>query len=382
VNFSSRTPLGKPIRLFWALLTIGALSPCLMHAQDPPLASPRLIAYYTSWSKYNNPPYAYSSKQIPYTQLTHIEHAFVLLNAKANGVLTVPKGFLEAKLISDAHAAGVKVLLSIGGSGNNQWSLFSKMAQSEKFRQAFVKNVHTFLTKHKYDGVDIDWEFPASGDLSDCTTLMQELRNGLPAPWLISMAVPANGDNTAPGLNIPALAPIVDFFNVMTYDFTGAWDPYAGLNSPLYQDPADPLQTGSVKTSMDLYQNTYGVSSSQLNIGTPFYGYEFQGADALWEACGSCTVSQQNYGSYIKPLINEQGWEAEFDNAAQSPYLVNTASPGFITYDNTSSVSAKTTYILKTRGFGGVFIWDLSQDYDGKSQDLLNSMYTAWKAAK
>jgi chitinase len=149
------------------------------------------MGYYTSWSKYNNPPYAYSYKQIPYAELTHIVRAFVLLNPKANGKLTVAKGFLEPKLITSAHAAGVKVMLSIGGAGNNQAALFSTMSKSEKFRQTFVTSIHTFLEKYKYDGVDVDWEFPASGDLSNCTTLMQELRNGLPEPtWLISMATP------------------------------------------------------------------------------------------------------------------------------------------------------------------------------------------------
>src|SRR3979411_3289867 len=52
-------------------------------AQTPPSTSKRLLGYYPEWSKYNNPPYVYSADQIPYTQLTHISHAFVLLDAKA-----------------------------------------------------------------------------------------------------------------------------------------------------------------------------------------------------------------------------------------------------------------------------------------------------------
>jgi chitinase len=352
-------------------------------AQDAASSSKRLLGYYPSWSKYNNPPYVYTAEQIPYTQLTHIAHAFLLLDEKADGTIDVPSGFVEPALLTKAHAAGVKVLVSIGGGDGIQGPRFNKMAKEESYRQAFVKNVHAFLTKYKYDGVDIDWEVPNAKDTSDCTTLMQELRDELPAgEWLISMAVTSDPPDYGAGLDIPALAPIVDFMNVMTYDFTGSWAGYAGLNSPLYQDPADPIQSGSVTTSMDLYANTYGVPLAQLNIGTPFYGYVFDGVDALWGLCGKgCTAGEQNYGSYIKPLLTSSEWKKETDKSAASPYMVNGSADKFITYDSVSSTSAKTSYVMK-QGFGGVFMWELSADYDGKGQDLMNAMYEAWVKAK
>lgn len=113
--------------------------------------------------------------------------------------------------------------MSIGGGDGIQGPRFNKMARSETSRQAFVQNVHAFLTANGYDGVDIDWEIPNAQDMSDCTTLMQELRNELPSgQWLISMATPSDPRSWGAGLDIPALAPIVDFMNVMTYDFTGS----------------------------------------------------------------------------------------------------------------------------------------------------------------
>src|SRR3981081_2301421 len=64
-------------------------------AQTPAASPKRLLGYYPEWSKYNNPPYVYSADQIPYNQLTHISHAFVLLDSKANGTLQIPQGFIE-----------------------------------------------------------------------------------------------------------------------------------------------------------------------------------------------------------------------------------------------------------------------------------------------
>jgi chitinase len=368
---------------FSPVVLCGLLLSCAAWAQSDASVAKRLLGYYPEWSKYNNPPYVYSAAQIPYKQLTHISHAFLLLDAKTDGTLDVPSGFVETALISNAHAAGVKVLVSIGGGDGIQGPRFNKMARDEAYRQNFVKNVHTFLAANGYDGVDIDWEVPNAKDTSNCTTLMQELRNELPAgQWLISMATPADPRNYGQGFDIPALAPLLDFMNVMTYDFTGSWAGYAGLNSPLYQDPADPIQSGSVKTSMDLYADTYGVPLGQLNIGTPFYGYVFNSVDALWAACGKCASSEQNYGSYIEPLLHSSEWKKKSDKSARSPYMVNASAGKFITYDNASSTSAKTSYVMKERGFGGVFMWELSADYDGKSQELMSAMYRAWVAAK
>jgi len=370
------SPRTLSICLWTLIILVPGYVRCSLAAQESASSPKRLLGYYTSWSKYNAPPY--SSAQIPYFKLTHIAHAFVLLTAAADGSLQIPSGMLEPALISRAHKAGVKVLVSIGGGDGIQGPRFNQMASSESSRQNFVANVLNLVTKAGYDGVDIDWEVPDAVDANDCTTLMQELRNGMPSPWLISMAVTADPQNYGQGFNIPALAPIVDFFNVMTYDFYGPWSGATGLVSPLLQDPGDPEQVGSVKTSMDLYQNQFGVPLSKLNIGTPFYGYEWDGVDTNWTSCASCASSSQSYGTYIQQRINQRRWAFGYDKAALAPYLTNATLPGFITYDGVTSTGRKVGYV-KTRGFGGVFMWELSQDYDGKSQDLLNAMYQAWK---
>lgn len=369
-------------RYIWAgfgLLLIAMMGSTALPANAQPGASiqKRLLGYYPEWSKTQTPPY--TAEQIPYGKLTHIAHAFVLLTAKVDGTLQIPSGMIEPALIQKAHRAGVKVLVSIGGGDGIQGPRFNRMARSEEHRQAFVVSVRDFLIKFGYDGVDIDWEVPNAEDSSNCTTLMQELRNGLPSPWLITMAVTADPESYGQGFNIPALTPIVDFFNVMTYDFYGTWSGATGLVSPLLQDPRDPQQTGSVKTSMDLYENAYGVPLAKMNIGAPFYGYEWDGADMLWSACSSCAAYSWNYGTYIKQRINQQGWQNHTDpETGGSPYLTNLSIPGFITYDGVASTEKKIRYV-KSRGFGGVFTWELSADYDGKSQDLLDAMYDAWK---
>jgi uncharacterized protein (TIGR03437 family) len=172
----------------------------------------------------------------------------------------------------------------------------------------------------------------------------------------------------------------------MTYDFHGPWSNHAGHNSPMILSASDPGLEGSLTTSMDLFEKTYGVPRQKLNFGTAFYGYDFEGAKSLWDIC-NCgkTTTSVNYGTDIKPRINRLGWKSYFEKVAQAPYLLSEGSgrgPGFVTYDDASSTAAKTTLVLSTRKMGGMFMWDLSADYDGTSQDLLDAMYAAFVSAR
>jgi GH18 family chitinase len=96
----------------WAILMVAILMP---HANAqhalPNHLSKRVVGDYGYWSKYQTP--AYGAAQIPYQKLTHINHAGVSFDA--TGSLSVPQGFLEPELNNLAHAAGVKVMLLLGG---------------------------------------------------------------------------------------------------------------------------------------------------------------------------------------------------------------------------------------------------------------------------
>ena len=365
-------------RVLAAFLGLPALT---LGAAHPVNAAPaRLLAYYGFWDRGQKP--AYSAAQIPFNELTHIFHTNLVVGPNGTGAIEVPKGFLEPALLSGAHAAGVKVIVDISGPAKD----FAKVAASAKARTAFAQNALAFVRKYGYDGVDIDWEVPKAKETADCTAFFQALRSALPAPaYLLSLAIPADPPSWGQGFDVPRLAATVDFFNVMTYDFTGPWGAYAGHNSPLYQSPHDPGQEGSLQTSMQLFATTFGVAPAQLNIGTAFYGYYFKGFGSLWQSCdGRCgnAVSQVTYGTSIKPLIGSQGWTAKFDKAADAPYLLHAAPDDFITYDDATSTADKVAYVIGSQGFGGMFMWELSQDYDGQSQDLLTAMWAEFQAVR
>ena len=339
----------------------------------------RIVADYTSGSKFLNPPYDVA--QIPFHKLTHIIHAGVPWNS--DGSLSIENGFVEPDLIRKAHEHGVKVMLLSGGD-------FGAIEASPQVFDTVLANLKQFVTENDYDGIDIDWEFPSNAtDRAFFVTLMRRLRETFPSPryTLSADLAPWNGDF----YDTKKLKDYATFFNLMVYDCAGPWTSSAHLNSPIFWDNRDPQPEecepgASDQQAAELFLKT--IPAKQINIGTPFYGYYYTNVTGLFGFCpnalttpdGFCddTVLTMNYGPNIKQLINKQGWHREYDPFALVPYLVRAdGSPGFITYDDAFSTYARVHYADWDLGLGGTFMWSLDADYDGHSQDLLDAMYRA-----
>jgi chitinase len=368
----------KVVALFAALAVLLLLVASSVQAQtanSAPILTKRLIADYGYWSRTQTPPY--SSDQIPFQKLTHINHAGVSFDA--NGNLIVPSGFIEKALITKARAHGVKVMLLLGGDA------FTAIQSTSTGLATLLANLKSFITEYGYDGVDIDWEYPeTSGDQAFFRRLMLGLRSFFPSPYLISADVAPWGGT---GYDFPDTKLIVDWFNIMTYDCAGPWTDSAQLNSAIFWDNNDPeayncQPGGSVKDAIDIYTQQLKISPEQLNIGTPFYGYVYHKADALWGFCPnqdcSNSVDYENYGTFFKQRINAMGWRTYYDPYSLVPYMLKAdGSDGFITYDDPSSTFYRVWYTDWARGLGGTFIWELDADYDGTTQDLLDAAYSA-----
>jgi len=330
-----------------------------------------LTGYYVYWEP------SYRASRVPLASLTHVAHAFVWPNADAT--LNVPEGYLEPDLLSEAHAVGTKVLVSIGGAGATQDANFRTIVGSPALIATFASSVAAFVVSHGYDGIDLDWENPHdANDRAGFTTLISTLRAVLPRPKVFTMAV--TGTNwSGQWIDYSAIDSDMDYYHLMAYDQYGGWAGVSGHNAALLPSSA-PDASSNDQAYVDYLVNTRGLAPSKVVLGVPFYGYRYEGSTALGDDCGGdCSGASQMAYSAITPLIGN-GWTRHWDDAAKVPWLTHDGASGLISYDDAESIDAKVHWALQTRGLGGVFTWELSQDAAGNADPLLDAMRTAYDA--
>ena len=316
-----------------------------------------VVGYYPDWNRTLLPPSA-----IPYQSLTHILHAFLL--PAADGTVPGMSGFAYADLVQTAHLHNVKVLVSLGGWGGSGG--FSSMCADTAARRRFVAAMTSFCASSGYDGVDIDWEYPADAtDRNNFRILVSELRqslNSLTPHRFISIAAPSTGWS-GQWFDVAGMLNDLDWIGMMTYDFYGSWTAKAGPNAALY---------GSFSTNSEGwvdYSATYylgrGVSQEKLLIGIPLYGWVFNASSLYGTSTGA---TQASYASIIPRL--QQGWTRYWDDVGSVPYMINGAGTQLISYDDSLSVATKCAYVVN-KGLGGAIIWALGQDKLGNRQPIM-----------
>ncbi|MCA9948820.1 MAG: hypothetical protein KDE48_04190 [Anaerolineales bacterium] len=187
----------------------GVVVTAVSQPTETPMSRPtpapfRVLAYVTS---------GIVPETILYDRLTHINYAFLIPNPDGT-FAPFANGWKLKKIVADAHAADVEVLISVGGWG---WEKeFEMLAANPVSRAAFIKNLQAFVAEYELDGVDMDWEYPLPGESAQNFLLLsQELRAAFPDK-LLTTAVVSYGAN-ADGILSEAF-PIYDTINVMTYD--------------------------------------------------------------------------------------------------------------------------------------------------------------------
>ena len=88
---------------------------------------------------------------------------------------------------------------------------------------------------------------------------------------LLTAAFPASASQAA-YIDWGTIVTILDQFNIMTYDFHGAWDPLCNHNSPLYPSAgADSAQMRGCRLHT-VHIALSAIPASKINLGLPFYG--------------------------------------------------------------------------------------------------------------
>lgn len=109
-------------------------------------------------------------------------------------------------------------------------------------RQRFIKQTTQFIQKFKFDGLDLDWEYPAlrggrPEDKQNFVLLVKEFREEFNKHnLLLTSAFGASKKTIDLAYDVRALSYSLDFMHIMCYDYGGSWDKKIAPNAPLTSD--------------------------------------------------------------------------------------------------------------------------------------------------
>lgn len=357
-----------------------------LHAQEPK----KIVGYYAGWSIYRNP--VFKPSNIDASLVTHINYAFIKVDTQGNIILFDPwsdidyrsdwnltkpfwGNFEQLVQLKKKHPH-LKTLFSVGG-----WTLsdtFSEMAANPTSRQNFVKQAIEFAERYQFDGIDLDWEYPGfpehngrPEDKQNFTKLLSELYTAAKAhspQLLVTIAAPA-GPHHMQNMELNQIHRYVDWVNLMTYDFHGAWgsDPVTNHNAPLAApEQGDERFTCNAAVAGYLSQ---GFPKEKIVLGLPFYGRSFSGVtgtkDGLfgsYREAGLGTTQEKGMRFFYDIKRNLlPTYTRYWDMQAQVPYLYNPHLGEFVSYDDEESIGIKADFI-KQHDLGGAMIWELGLD--------------------
>lgn len=265
----------------------------------------------------------------------------------------------------------MKVMLSIGGW---TWSTnFPAAASTAATRKTFAQSAVGFLKDWGFDGIDIDWEYPADAtEAENMILLLQAVRDELDSyaaqyakghHFLLSIAAPAGPDNYNK-LKLAELGKVLDYVNLMAYDFAGSWSDYSGHDANLYANPqnlnATPFNT---QDAVDAYIKG-GVPANKIVLGMPIYGRSFQKTEGIGKPYTGVGAGSWEDGVWDYKALPKAGATVQCDDTAKGCYSYDSSTQELISFDTPAMISTKVDW-LKGKGLGGSMFWEASADKKG-----------------
>ena len=388
-----------------------------------------LTAYFPEWGIYGR---NFQVADVPADKINHLIYSF--LDLKSNGQVAIldsyaalDKRFSAAESVSGeadlwsypandprsqqtvwgnfnqlaelkAKAPHMKVIIAVGG-----WTLsdnFSTVCSTPAGREAFASSLVNFLTTYRmFDGIDFDWEYPGGGgeagnsaspsDGANYASLLQLVRQKFDAlgaqvgrRYEISVAAPAGIDKIAT-FNLAGLAPSVDHFNLMSYDFHGTWETTTGHQSAFTGDAAG----YDIQTAVKAYLAA-GVPAAKVILGAPLYTRAWSGvADggdggylekSSGAAAGTFEKGVYDYKDLVAQMqVSAGAWKIYWDDTAQAAYVYDGADATFSSFETRASIAQKSDWAERL-GLGGMMFWDITGDALGTSESLVDAAYESW----
>ena len=275
----------------------------------------RVVGYLPDWSYQ-----AYRS--LDFTALTHLNIAFCNPDSAGNLSCYIPDSEIQ-NIVNMAHSSDVRVMAALGGGGGCDGYL--SLIDTPEEMADFNEKIMTYCETYELDGIDLDIELGSSHEIWNYY-----------ADWVSSlrMLCDARGYELSTAtaqwvaVNVsPEIFALFDFVNVMAYDNDADENSHADMEFAW--------------NSLQYFNVQKRIPKDRLVLGVPFYGRGYTADGAL------------DWNSYIafSELIAS-------DTANYDADLYNG-----IAYNGASTMREKCAL---AKEYGGIMIWELSQDASGE----------------
>lgn len=271
----------------------------------------------------------------------------------------------------------LKTMLSIGGYTYSP--TFAGALSTDAGRQQFVSTAVTLLKDLGFDGLDIDYEYPANTQqAADFVSTLQLLRQGLdsyassvslPAgTFLISVASPA-GPSNYQNMDLAGMDKYLDFWNLMAYDYDGSFSSLTGHDANYLASSDNPSSTPFNTQQALAYYAANGVAASKTNLGIPLYGRSFTGTTGLGQPFTGVGTGSWEAGIYDWKALPLDSSPVNDDETIMASWTYNSSSQELISWDSMNTMKAKANMVV-SNGLGGLMYWETSADRTGSDSAI------------
>jgi chitinase len=181
--------------------------------------------------------------------------------------------------------------------------------------------------------------------------------------WITKQTI--TGPNNYEKLRLQEMTPLLDFYNLMAYDFAGSWDKNAGHQANIVHSNSNPAATPfSADSAINYYINVGGVPPSKIVMGMPLYGRAFTNTDGPGAPFSGVGEGSWENGVWDYKALPRPGAQEQFDAESGASWCYDGGSRTMVSYDTVHLAQVKANYI-RQRGLGGGMWWESSGDKGG-----------------